>query len=556
MAVPIMTADQLNAELDQQQGNSVNGVPSLTADQLNNEVQKNINVPQVGGLEALARGVGQGLTFDKLAQVLKGASMAGMAESGMLTDPKYNINQQQMLDIANKEGIDQQAANDAAKAQHPILTGTGDVIGSIPAYALTGDLAGVAKAPTLLGKMALGGAAAAPIGALHGVLNAQGSPEDQAKQVALEALMSGAGGSVGEAVGAGAGVVGQYLKSKAGPVAAKALGALQPQINKMGQAKINETGQWALDNGIIGPFTSISKMIKNNGNVGIDANKDLDFHYNLLSGFDAGAPQSSLIARIDELQKNLPPGSIIPGMQANAESARLDKIKDLITEYGDKQGIKKDPITDEEFDDPFLTTDTIRALRQELDKNTKFNVNLDTTGTAEGVRNASKNSRNAMNDAILDSATEIGHDITGGVDPEILADAIRNGNKNVSTSINTAELLKQRMKRATTNNKIGLGTQAIIGGVLSGLGGSSDNPYVKYPSLVGATLIGGKMGYDKYGAQMGASLLNSAGNQLIKGTGTSLFPSLTGYLAGDEDGSQKDDDEEQAKSNYAKHFPQ
>lgn len=568
-----MSLADLQADFDAQQGpqntaptaNSPTLPPSSLAalqadfDSQQNTQNKVNNLPSVGTGEAVARGVGQGLTFDKLAQFLSGAGLSGMAESGMLNDPDHPISQEEMLKIGKDIQDQNTAANVAAHTQHPLAYGAGNVAGSIPAYALAGELGGVAEAPTLLGKMGAAFAPAAIVGGTHAAINGDdnASALDQAKQTALATLASGAMGSTGELAGAGVNAAGNAITDFGVKRGIKALGGMKPQIADVGPEKAADISRWALENGVTGPLAKPSTMSDRAGMETLRGTETIDAIHDLLNHFDAEMPTGELVARIQKLKQDLPPGSNIPGMQANSQAQRLDQMVDLVDQYAQKYAPQGATGASSSV---FLPSNAVRELKQELGKNTKFNVDLDTTGTAAGKRQASKDVYGQANDAISDLAEQQGNDITSGMDPELFSRPLKDANKDVHYGMTVQDWLDQKAQREASNNTVGLGTKALLGPLVGGAvyGGGSAAGFDRDKSLEAALVAAGAMGLAPKAGQMaavgafkGGNMLQSASQAVPTG-----FNALTQYLAAGHNDSLDDiDDKDQPKRNFAKEFP-
>ena len=129
--------------------------------------------------EAIVRGASQGATLG-FGDEIQAAIRAGAS--------KLTGDQRPVSDIYTQLRDEERAANKAAQEANPKSYGAPEVIASMPAY-----MAGGAGAGTIKGAAAT----TAAVSGVQGTGTAEGSPEEQAKQAALSAIVGGATGAAG-----------------------------------------------------------------------------------------------------------------------------------------------------------------------------------------------------------------------------------------------------------------------------------------------------------------------------------------------------------------------
>lgn len=501
------------------------------------------------GTEALARGVGQGLTFGQTSRILGGSAALAQAEAGDQDPENFDSSPAAVVSRMN----DVTAANDAndkeAQKDHSLLYGIGNIAGSLPAYALGGSIAGVGKGAGLLQNAARGFAGAAPVGAIHGALNSNGTPEDMAKRAALEGLAAGVGGAAAPAVAAGLGAAASAIKPYAAVKTAKALGMLQPQINKYGTTKLEDVGNFAADNGILGRtgLASVGRMAKRTDAINKTANDSLDSVYDQLEDANVGVDPAALDGRLQDIKNDLGPTVTVPGSADNIAANHIDFLRSMLDKF------KQEAL---DSGNNLLPPASVREFKQAITSNTpkQWQANLDVTGQAHAKVPVGRDAHFAVNHEM--------EDVTGQLDPNDpsqdkfpgLTDMLKNSNDTVHKSIVLSDLLENQANRNARNNVLGLGAQVAAGSVLGGAVGGGAGAGVG--ALGAGAVAASKALFDRYAPTVYAAGLHNTADAL-RNVPTGSFPALTGYLAGKNNSADENelDDEAMAQANYDKHFP-
>lgn len=343
-----------------------------------------------------------------------------------------------------------------------------------PEAAIAANIAGSIVSP--VNKLMPGASLAkqgAVVGGLTGLGAAEGDLSEQGKQALQGAAM---GGVLGKAldvatplVQKGVQSLGQKSEQLANRLAARALGAERGTIKKLGLDKVEDIGRYALDEGVVTPFSNADELVKRNEALQQKAGQMMSDVYSQID--EAGASTFNPLDVASQVENKI--GGFYRSPINRGETNQLENTLESILMRGDKN----------------ISLKEAQALKEELGKVAKWKQNLQVTDKEQMARDA----YGVVSQAI-DKATEEG---AKSINKEGLSELLTQGKKLYSSSKGAEELLTNKLAREQGNKLFGL-TDAITAGAATTYGAATGD------WKDAAYMFAGKKALERLGPQTGA----------------------------------------------------
>lgn len=324
-----------------------------------------------------------------------------------------------------------------------------------------------------------------------GLLQNPGEKEGEVSDFQIsDRLKSGAiGTGIGLGLQGGGEMFANAMKSSptfqrlANRMSARAMGAERGTIKKIGEEKVQEIGQYGLDNKLFGHLSNTDDMIAANAAKQAEGGKMMESVYNKIdaAGKSTFNPQKTMYKVEEEL------GGFYRSPINKGETSQLENTLDSIM----MRGTENIPLKE------------AQALKQELGKVANWKSNVVVTDKEKMAREAYGIVSGHIDDAVEQGAREIG---TKG-----LKETLEQGKKLFSNSKGAEQLLENKLAREQGNNLMGFSDKVILGASVPGAvmsGGAS-----VLPTMAGMVA---KRGLEKYGAQNMALGANAISKGLQK----------------------------------------
>jgi len=458
--------------------------------------------------EAAYRGGKQGLSMgfsDEVAGLIKNPKGALRKAWGYVGEYP-DINDQ---DVLQYEGERDESRNldKAAREAHPKIYGGSELACGIATSFVPG--LGIAKGA----KTAQGLMQASKLGLMSGVGASEGSTKED---LAFDSAVSGVGGMAGQGVGNVVGKTGGLIASKvATPMANKLSNFAEKRAVKQAgamladerglkyQNRLNKTGRMLLDKGIVGPFTSVSKIkervapiIETAGKKIGQVAKDMDEYISLIRGSNVpiDVPDTSKMAV--EIRKNV----IAPLVGDPALGGMVPQLEKIVERLESKNGASFTDLAKMKLNfDKLLEYDKLQSLPKEEIKQIRSVLSNHMDDFVDRLQKGRKGSKNDIFSEWKAAKEEYG----------IL--------KKVS------EMADDKMSRNEANRWL-TPTDYIALGLGGGYAASGDNENVLGGGLIGLALNRGGKAY-------GNAMASTGANALSKGLKTKLPKALTDIMS-------------------------
>lgn len=476
------------------------------------------SVPEPRGAQALAAGVGNGLTLGHSAQL--GAAIAPVIDKGInfftgLRTPDDTYVQRRDENIASQNAL---------KESNPGMFGAGEVAGSLASTAVPGGIAAklgllkkgaqsvvtaeqvskLAKAASLAKPVGEAGAIGATIAGLQNPGDVEGevSPIQFGQRVdnAKVGTLIGAGAKVGlDGLSKIANTSGAGLKSLAEIKAFKSTGAVKKHFDKAyGKGKVNEIGRQLLDDEVVTAGATPKKIGERLTTLIDDSTKTIE---TAIQKLDKGS------ARVG----NKPPGFLHPRakeietLQASyfrpAEVA--ERLKNEIREKYKHIPEEKLSSAFDEIDSYFakkpqvMPISDVHAMKKEMGLFLKDSDFHKASPTPAKIGTLAV--RRGLKEGVEKQADTVSK-LTGGAGGEV-----KTANRRLGNYLETNDIVQDRLARDASNRAFGL-TDNIMGagGVASGSGAT------------GLALMGASKLARTFGNSVMATGFDAVSNQLLK----------------------------------------
>ncbi len=240
----------------------------------------------------------------------------------------------------------------------------------------SGARTALTTAPALIAAPFTGGMSLLARTGIQGALGAAGSlaseavdPSSSLGQAAGRVALGAGAGAGGEVLGSAAGAtlakVGPSIGRYAETQAAKALGAIQSELRKLGIGRAREVGREALDSGVVSAFASPETMLKRAEAVNDVAGQTLDRIRNVSDANGGWIGVNNMSARITKELQDWVPGSSVE----QAYKAQLGSIVQDVQAYGQGGVLNasrlaqlKKLVADQVYTDPLISAENLRGV--------------------------------------------------------------------------------------------------------------------------------------------------------------------------------------------------
>jgi hypothetical protein len=310
-------------------------------------------------------------------------------------------------------------------------------------------------------------------------------------------VMAGAGEVVDKGLQVAAPIVSAATKKVTGKIsdkakdgaqyfAARALGAERGSIKKLGQDKVDDAAQYALDNGLLTPLGSTDDVIARNAAKQAEGGKAMGKVYDKID--DAGASTFSPTAAADEVEKEL--GTFWRSALNKSSTNQFDNTLEAIRmRAGGSTGA--------------IPLNEAQILKEELGKaaNWKKASHLDITEKEQIARDAYRIVSKQIDDAVEAGAKALGSDD--------LLSQLQQGKRLYGNSKSAGVMLENKAAREAGNKPFPFGLTDTITGVGAAGYGSATGDWETAAGVMAA-----KKGLEKFGAQNAALALNKVSKAL------------------------------------------
>lgn len=380
----------------------------------------------------------------------------------------------------------------------------------------TGIVAGAAMTPGmggagLLGKAARGAAVGAAYGAAQNPGDVKGVVDPIQGKERLENAEAGAkfgavAGAAGHLIEKGIGAMknsADAAQEFANAQAVRASGAMLKDFRQLaGNGKLDEMGQFALDNGIVKAGDTVKSVAKKAEAFREKAGEDLDKIYSraqgaleskgqqVLGGFNPAQSKDQILAAVGEKMGDNP-------NKAKAVSTIRKYVGQLERDYGDQTL------------DPKKANDIKTAIDKEI--NYARNPLTKNPAAEEGYSVL----RNYINDAVKSHVEQLG---AASGDPK-LAEKLAEANKNYGNARQFQTMAEDRINRLNANNMMGIGDKISgAGGAVLGYAAGKESGHGVEGAIAGLSAGLAHKAIGKFGAGLMASGANKIAVPVLENT--------------------------------------
>lgn len=435
--------------------------------------------PESRMLEAGIEGLGQGATLGYGNELAAALEQVTFPVASFLTG--QDVQADPYLEARDKY----EARTKQLEAENPGSYMAGNIGGAIAS--------GIATSPLTAIKGATGAKKlldAARIGALQGaamdVDNKKGEYSLGAKDRLQNMAIGGVLGGVFQGATNLMNKAPVALADTAEGLAARALGAERGTIKSIGYDKVKQAGRTALDEGVLSPFAStedlatrVSALKQKGGEAMGDVYKAID---------EAGVSTFNPLDEAVNVEKKI--GDFYKSPINRGEAKQFENTIESMLMRGDKN----------------IPISEAQALKEELGKVANWKNNINITEKEKMARDAYKVVSEGIDRAVESGSQQLN---TPG-----LLEKLKQG-KDIFSKTSTMEKLLENKQASESGNKLmGLTDWELAGGGLAGTLAGVATGGAGVLATGGALLA--KKGFEKYGAQSGALLLDKISKTLLK----------------------------------------